>query len=178
MTGKNGKAHKANKNEHPSGDPRFKMVDRTIKRFSGRPDGLLEVLNTAQETFGFLSEDLLIYVSNQLHVPLAKVYGVSTFYHLFTFKPLGEHTCIVCTGTACYVKGAGAIIEALKDAHGLDPGETTPDGKFSVSTARCLGSCSLAPVLVINGKVAGKETGESTLKRVGEILSKAKTGGG
>lgn len=174
MTPTNGKTQKTNKksdkNEHPSGDPRFKMVDRTIKRFSGQRDGLLEVLNTAQETFGFLSEDLLIYVSNQLRVPLAKVYGVSTFYHLFTFEPLGDHTCIVCTGTACYVKGSEDILQTLKEKYGIEQGQTTPDGKFSVSTARCLGSCGLAPVLVVDGKVVGKATSESTLGQIEKLL--------
>ena len=93
-------------NEHPSGDDRYKAIDRTVKRFSNEKDALLEVLNTAQETFGYLSEDLLIYVARQLSVPLSRVYGVATFYHMFTFEPLGEHNCIVCAGTACYVKGS------------------------------------------------------------------------
>lgn len=156
---------------HPSGDPRFKLVDRTIKKFNAQPAALLEVLNTAQEAFGFLSEDLLHYVASQLHVPLSRVYGVATFYHMFSFKPLGEHTCIVCMGTACYVKQAGEILAALEQDHGIQAGQTTPDGQFSVSVARCLGSCGLAPVLVVDGQVVGKETPEGAVKRMRLILS-------
>ena len=79
---------------HPSGDPRFKLIDRTLKRFSYQQDALIEVLHTAQEAFGFLEDDLLIYVARQLKLPLSWVYGVATFYHFFSLKPQGEHTCI------------------------------------------------------------------------------------
>lgn len=157
--------------DHPSGDPRFKLVDRTIKKFNAERDALLEVLNTAQEVFGFLSEDLMIYVAQQLRVPLARVYGVATFYHMFTFKPLGEHTCIVCLGTACYVKKSGEVLAALEKEYGLKPGQTTADKKLSLAQARCVGSCGLAPVVVMDGTVHGKETAESTLKRVRAALA-------
>ena len=151
-------------------DPRMKLVLRALKRFNNQPDALLEVLNTAQEAFGYLPEELLVYVSKELDVPLSKVYGVSTFYHLFSFDPLGDHTCIVCTGTACYVKGAEDIVHALEEKYGLEEAQTTPDGKFSVSVARCLGSCGLAPVLVVDGNVVGKATTESTLDRIEKLL--------
>ncbi len=132
------------------------------------------MLNTAQETFGYLSRDLLIYISNQLGVRMAQVYGVATFYHLFTFEPLGDHQCIVCTGTACHVKGADRIIEAVSKAFGIQAGETTEDGVFSLTTARCLGSCGLAPVVVFDGSVRGKETPEATVRQVQEVISLAK----
>lgn len=151
-------------------DPRMKLVLRALKRFDYQPDALLEVLNTAQEAFGYLPEELLVYISKELNVPLSKVYGVSTFYHLFSFDPLGDHTCIVCTGTACYVKGSEDIVHALEEKYNIEQGQTTPDGKFSVSTARCLGSCGLAPVLVVDGKVVGKATIDSTLDRIGKLL--------
>ena len=163
--------------EHPSGDPRFKVVDRTIKKFDHQPDALLEVLNTTQEAFGFLSEDLMIYVSRQLRTPLARVFGVATFYHLFSFKPLGEHVCIVCLGTACYVKGAGEMLAALEKEFALKAGQTTPDGKLSLSTARCLGCCGLAPVLVMDGSVAGKETPATSIGRVRAKAFGAAAGG-
>lgn len=156
--------------EHPSGDPRFKIVDRTIQKFNAERDALLEVLNTAQEVFGYLSEDLMIYVSQQLRVPLARVYGVATFYHLFTFKPLGDHTCIVCLGTACYVKGSGTILAALEKEFGLKAGATTPDGRLSITTARCLGSCGLAPMMVMDGAVIGKNQPEGAIGRVHAAL--------
>ena len=90
--------------EHPSGDPRFGLIDRTLKRFQYQQDALIEVLHTAQEAFGFLSDDLLIYVAHQLKLPLSWVYGVATFYHFFSLKPLGAHNCIVCMGTACFCR--------------------------------------------------------------------------
>jgi len=151
-------------------DPRMKLVLRALKRFNYQQDALLEVLNTAQEAFGYLPEELLIYIAQELDVPLSKVYGVATFYHLFSFDPLGDHTCIVCTGTACYVKGSEDIVDALEEKYKIEQGQTTPDGKFSVSVARCLGSCGLAPVLVVDGNVVGKATTESTLDRIEALL--------
>jgi bidirectional [NiFe] hydrogenase diaphorase subunit len=152
--------------EHPSGDPRFKMIDRTLKRFQYQQDALIEVLHTAQEAFGFLENDLLIYVAHQLKLPLSWVYGVATFYHFFSLKPNGEHTCIVCMGTACYVKRAAEIVASLQSQYGIEAGHTTPDGKLSIATARCLGSCGLAPVLVLDNEVLGRETPESVLEKV------------
>jgi len=163
-----------NESAHPSGNDDYKALDRTIKRFNYRKDALLEVLNTAQETFGYLSEDLLHYVAQQLHVPIAQVYGVATFYHMFSFEPLGEHNCIVCAGTACYVKGAERITQSIGNTFHIKDGETTPDGLFSLTTARCLGSCGLAPVVVLDGVVRGKETPEAITTRVQEIIALTK----
>src|SRR5262245_5461629 len=118
--------------EHPSGDPRFKLVDRALKRLQFQQDALIEVIHTAQEAFGYLSEDLLIYTAHQLKLPLSWVYGVATFYHFFSLKPQGEHTCIVCLGTACYVKQAGEIVAKLQQEFGVEAGHTTPDGKLSL----------------------------------------------
>ncbi len=151
---------------HPSGDARFKLIDRTLKRFQYQQDALIEVLHTAQEAFGFLEEDLLVYVAHQLRLPLSWVFGVATFYHFFSLKPQGEHNCIVCMGTACYVKQAAEVVAALQTAYGIEAGQTTPDGRFSVSTARCLGSCGLAPVLVLDGDVLARQTPESALEEV------------
>lgn len=161
---------------HPSGDERFKALDRTMKRFKYEKDALLEVLNAAQEVFGYLSEDLLIYISNQLRVPLSQVYGVSTFYHLFTFEPLGDHNCIICAGTACHVKGSDKILTTLSEAFRVDPGETTPDGAFSLTIARCLGSCGLAPLMVLDGEINGNATPEAALERVTAVLDIANGG--
>jgi bidirectional [NiFe] hydrogenase diaphorase subunit len=159
--------------EHPSGDPRFSLIDRTLKRFSFQQDALIEVLHTAQEAFGFLSDDLLIYVAHQLKLPLSWVYGVATFYHFFTLTPQGQHNCIVCMGTACYVKRAAEIVAALQQEFQVMAGETTADGRLSLSTARCLGSCGLAPVLVLDGEVLPRETPESTLERLRHHLATA-----
>jgi bidirectional [NiFe] hydrogenase diaphorase subunit len=153
-------------NEHPSGDDRYKAIDRTVKRFSNEKDALLEVLNTAQETFGYLSEDLLIYVARQLSVPLSRVYGVATFYHFFTLKPKGRHTCVVCMGTACYVKGADKLMAALEQKAGIKAGETTPDGELSLLAARCIGACGIAPAVVYDGTVTPRQTPEMAFEKV------------
>ncbi|GAB4460938.1 MAG: bidirectional hydrogenase complex protein HoxE [Anaerolineae bacterium] len=157
--------------EHPSGDPRFKMVDRTLKQFHYQQDALIEVLHTAQEVFGFLEDDLLIYVARQLKLPMSWVYGVATFYHFFSLKPQGEHTCTICMGTACYVKQAAEIVSLLQQEYGIEPGQTTTDGKLSLATARCLGSCGLAPVLVVDNEVLGRETPETTLAYVKALVA-------
>ena len=159
---------------HPSGDERYLSIDRTMKQYKYEKDSLLEVLNTAQEVFGYLSRDLLIYISNQLNLPTSQVYGVATFYHSFTFEPRGEHNCIICKGTACHVKGADLLIQALSEEFEVNAGETTPDGLFSLSIARCLGSCGLAPIMVLDGQVYGKETPEAANRRVLEAVSRSK----
>ena len=158
---------------HPSGDERFSAIDRSMKQFNYEKDSLLEVLNVAQENFGYLSRDLLIYISNQLNVSMSQVYGVATFYHMFTFEPQGEHNCIICKGTACHVKGADLVIQALSEEFEVNAGETTEDGMFSLSIARCLGSCGLAPVIVLDGQVYGKETPEGVRMRAIEAVAQS-----
>jgi hypothetical protein len=105
---------KAAQATHPSGDNRFKMLDASLKRHRFAADALIEVLHTAQELFGFLQPDLLLYIAQGLKLPPSRVYGVATFYHFFSFAPQGRHTCVVCTGTACYVKGADALLDGLE----------------------------------------------------------------
>ncbi|NDJ53250.1 MAG: NAD(P)H-dependent oxidoreductase subunit E [Chloroflexi bacterium] len=166
---------KSKPSEHPSGDERYKSIDRTMKRAGYQKDALLEVLNVAQETFGFLSEDLMVYISRHVNVPLSQTYGVATFYHMFTFEPLGENNCIICTGTACHVKGANKIAGLVAESFDVEEGGTTSDRLFSLTTARCLGSCGLAPVIVINGTVSGKETPDSTVRRVADMLNGARS---
>jgi len=161
-------------NGHPSGDDRYLSIDKSMRQFKYEKDSLLEVLNSAQEVFGYLSRDLLIYIATKLNVPLSQVYGVATFYHLFTFDPQGEHTCIICKGTACHVKGADEIIEALSEEFNISAGETTADGLFSLTIARCLGSCGLAPVIVLDGQVYGKETPDAVTKRAAEVVAFSK----
>ncbi len=139
-------------------DKRFKAIDIAIKRNHHRQDALIEILHKAQESFGYLELEVLEYVAHKLQLPLSRVYGVATFYHLFSLKPAGEHSCVVCLGTACYVKGAGDIIAAMEQKLGVKLGETTPCGKLSLLSARCIGACGIAPAVVIDGDVAGKQT--------------------
>lgn len=139
----------------PSDDKRWKIVEGVMRRNGFKGSGLIEVLHSVQEHFGCLDADSLRYVATAMRVPPSKVYGVATFYHHFTLKPSGEHVCTVCTGTACYIKGASALLDHLRQRYEVAPGETTEDGKVSVLTARCLGSCSLAPAAVFDGEVKG-----------------------
>jgi bidirectional [NiFe] hydrogenase diaphorase subunit len=155
-----------NNPEHPSGDKRFKGLDITMKRNQYSQDALIEILHKAQEAFGFLEEDVLLYVARALKLPLSRVYGVATFYHLFSLKPSGAHTCVICLGTACYVKGANALLDTLKAEIDVKPGETTVDGQISLVTARCIGACGIAPAAVFDGKVLGKQTGESVMENI------------
>lgn len=150
--------------EHPSGDRRFLLLDAALKKHQHRGDALLEILHTAQELFGFLSLDLLIYVARALKLPPSRVYGVATFYHFFSLAPRGEHACVVCLGTACFVKGAGELLAAVEKQLGVKAGETTADGQVSLLTARCLGTCGIAPVVVFDKEVVGKVTGDAVLR--------------
>lgn len=157
--------------DHPSGDNRYKLVDRTLQQFHFQQDALIEVLHTAQEAFGFLDDGLMIYVAQQLKLPTSWVYGVATFYHFFSLKPQGEHTCVICRGTACYVKGVAEIEKRIHEVFGVHAGETTPDGRLSIAVARCLGSCGLAPVLVVDNDVLGRETPDSTIAVLKDMLA-------
>jgi bidirectional [NiFe] hydrogenase diaphorase subunit len=144
------------KTSAPSEDKRWRLVNATIRRNGNEPDALIEALHTVQEAFGYLDEISLRYVASSLKVPLSRVYGVATFYNFFTLKPQGEHSCVVCLGTACYIKGAPQILEAINNLAHIKPGETTPDKKVSLLVARCLGTCGLAPAGVFDGEVMGK----------------------
>ncbi len=155
----------------PSEDKRWRLVDATMRKHGYRADGLIETLHTMQDCFGYLEETGLHFVARGLRVPLSKVYGVATFYHFFTLKPKGRHTCVVCTGTACYIKGAQAILERIHKAYGVKPEETTRDGELSVLTARCVGSCGLAAVMVLDGLISGKVDPDDAIKQLQKAVS-------
>jgi bidirectional [NiFe] hydrogenase diaphorase subunit len=150
----------------PSDDKRWKIVEATARRHGREPHALIETLHTVQESFGYLDESALRFVASSLRVPLSRVFGAATFYHFFTLKPKGKHTCVVCTGTACYIKGAPALLASIEQRHGIKPGETTPDGQLSVLTARCIGSCGLAPAVVLDSNVMGKIGPADMLARI------------
>jgi bidirectional [NiFe] hydrogenase diaphorase subunit len=137
-----------------------------MRRHGYRPNALIETLHTVQETFGYLDEQALRFVAGALRVPLSQVYGVATFYHFFNLKPHGRHTCVICTGTACYIKGVPGILTSIEETYGIKPGETTSDGNISLVSARCLGSCGLAPAAVMDGEVVGKLTPQDTVTRM------------
>jgi bidirectional [NiFe] hydrogenase diaphorase subunit len=154
-----------------SSDTRWKLLTATMRRHGNKPDALIEALHTAQEAFGFIDEDAMRYVAEVLRVPLSKVYGVATFYHYFTLKPQGDHTCVVCTGTACYIKGAATILKEIEKGFGVGPGETTEDRKLSILTARCFGCCGLAPAAVIDGETHGKLDPTSTVEKLRRLIT-------
>jgi bidirectional [NiFe] hydrogenase diaphorase subunit len=150
----------------PSDDKRWKIVEATARRHGKESHALIETLHTVQECFGYLDDTALRFVASMLRVPLSRVYGAATFYHFFTLKPKGKHTCVVCTGTACYIKGAATLLTALEQRFGIKPGETTPDNELSVLTARCVGSCGLAPAVVLDSAVIGKVGADAMLERI------------
>ncbi|MBR8833377.1 MAG: bidirectional hydrogenase complex protein HoxE [Stigonema ocellatum SAG 48.90 = DSM 106950] len=151
---------------HPSGDQRFLILDATLMRHQYQQDALIEVLHKAQELFGYLDNDLLLYIVHSLKLPPSRVYGVATFYHLFSLAPKGVHSCVVCTGTACYVKGAANLLASVEKSAKIHTGETTPDGELSLSTARCLGACGIAPAVVFDGTVCGHQTPELITEQI------------
>ncbi len=151
---------------HASGDKRFKILEAHMKKHQFKHDALIEVLHKAQELFGYLEDDLLLFICYKLKLPASRVYGVATFYHFFALKPKGEHTCVVCLGTACYVRCADKVLAAIENQAKIKAGETTPDNRLSLLTARCIGACGIAPAVVYDGTVTPRQTAETALERV------------
>jgi len=127
-----------------------------IEKYKNTEGALIPVLHEAQEIYGYLPLEVQKKISEELGVPLAEIYGVVTFYTQFSLNPKGKYKIGVCLGTACYVKGSGAILDKLKEKLGIDVGECTEDGKFSLEATRCIGACGLAPVMTINDDVYGR----------------------
>jgi bidirectional [NiFe] hydrogenase diaphorase subunit len=149
---------------HPE-DKRWRLVVGTMRRHGFAKDALIETIHTVQSAFGYLDTEALSFVARNLHVPLSRAYGVATFYNYFMMKPQGEHTCVVCLGTACYIKNGGEVLKQVEQTAEVRAGETTPDKKVSLLIARCLGTCGLAPVATFDGEVVGKiETEQATAK--------------
>jgi NADH-quinone oxidoreductase subunit E/NADP-reducing hydrogenase subunit HndA len=126
------------------------------KSFNNEPGELINVLHKSQESFGYLPAEVQEIVARELGLSVAKVYGVVTFYSFFTMIPKGKHPISICTGTACYVRGAEKVLDEFKRVLKISVGETTPDGKFSMSCLRCVGACGLAPVVMVGDKVYGR----------------------
>lgn len=150
----------------PTEDKRWRIVSGTMRRHGFSRDALIETLHTVQESFGYLDKQSLRFVAESLRVPLSQAYGVATFYHFFTMKPPGLHTCLICMGTACYIKGAGSLLSEAEASLGIRAGETTPDAQASLITARCIGSCSVAPAVVMDGETVGNVEASVLRKRL------------
>ena len=127
-----------------------------IESHKGQEGAVIPVLHEAQEIYGYLPIEVQEMISEGLDVPLAEIYGIVTFYTQFSINPKGKYQIGVCLGTACYVKGSGDILEKCKEILGIDVGECTPDGLFSIDATRCIGACGLAPVLTVNDDVYGR----------------------
>lgn len=152
-----------------TGTPEQKQrLDEIIERHREQKGAILPVLQEAQEVYGYLPVEVQGMIADGLGVSLEEVYGVSTFYSQFSLTPKGRYNISICLGTACYVKGAAAVLEKLTEALGIQPEECTPDGKFSLTACRCVGACGLAPVLTVNGDVYGRMTPEE----VAQVLAR------
>jgi len=134
----------------------LQRVKEAIDRFRDMKGALIPVLHEVQDTYGYLPEDVLHLVSDELGIPMTDIYGVTSFYSFFSLEPKGEHIIRVCMGTACYIKGAQSLIDRIGTDFGIKPGETTKDGKFTLEATRCLGACGLAPVMTIDDDVHGR----------------------
>lgn len=146
------------------GPEKFKELDRYIDSLPLGPDAdynrgfLIQTLHHAQQTFGYLPAEVQQHIADRLKLFRSEIYGVISFYSYFTDKPIGRHKINVCTGTACFVKGANKIVDEFRRKLNIREGETTPDGKFFLGVLRCVGACSMAPVVMVNERVYGHVT--------------------
>jgi len=136
----------------------FTKLDKFIDNLKSKDGALISVLHEAQEIFGYLPEEVQTHIAKKLGVPDSKVYGVVTFYSFFRTKPIGKYQINICMGTACFVRGADAVLEEFKRQLNITVGQTTADGLFTLDSLRCVGACMLAPVVTVNGKVYGNVT--------------------
>ena len=147
-------------------------IEKILLKYDKNKSNLIQILNDVQETYGYIPENVQLEISKYLNVEMAEIYGVITFYARFTLKPKGKYNIAVCLGTACFVKGSEKVLERVKQKLGIDVGQTTPDGKFSIEATRCIGACGLAPVFTVNEEVYGKATPELVDKVLDEYMSK------
>lgn len=147
---------------------KIEKLKKIIDELKNEKGSLIAVMNEAQEIFGYLPIEVQQFISDEMNVPLTEIFGIATFYSRFTLKPAGKYKIGLCLGTACYVKGSAMVLEKIKEKLGIDVGDTTEDGRFSLEATRCLGACGLAPVMMINGEVFGRLTPED----IDDILKK------
>ena len=147
-------------------------MQKILNVYTEDKSNLIQILNDVQEHYGYIPKHAQIAISEYLNMPLAEIYGVITFYARFTLKPKGKYNVAVCLGTACFVKGSEKVLDKAKEILGIDVGETTEDGKFSLEATRCIGACGLAPVFTVNDEVYGKATPELMAKVIEEYKNK------
>ncbi|MBQ0100049.1 MAG: NAD(P)H-dependent oxidoreductase subunit E [Eubacteriales bacterium] len=145
-----------------------KELKAAIAAMKDEPGSLMPIIQKAQEIYGYLPIEVQTMISDETGVPIERIYGIATFYAQFTLEPKGQYQISVCLGTACYVKGSSLVLDKITEILGIQPGQCTPDGKFSLDSCRCVGACGLAPVMMINGEVYGR----LTVDQVPGILAK------
>ncbi|MBM7615798.1 NADH-quinone oxidoreductase subunit NuoE family protein [Alkaliphilus hydrothermalis] len=157
-----------NEQEKKLPNEKYEKLKKYIDELPEKEGTLIQVLHKAQEIFGYLPRDVQLFVARALGVSGAKVYGVVSFYNYFNDKPRGEYLINVCTGTACFVKGCGPLLESLSEKLGVGSGQTTEDGKFTLNGVRCIGACGLAPVIIVDDQVYGRVK----LEEIDKIIAK------
>ena len=149
-------------------------IDVILEQYpNAQRDALIPILQKVQDQLGHLSRDAVVRVGQHLDLPVSKIYGVATFYNQFRFQPLGQYHVQVCRGTACHVKGSAAVLNALRHELGIEAGQTTRDGLFSLEIVACIGACGLAPVININGEFYASLTPEKVKDIIASLLRKA-----
>jgi len=145
-------------------------IDEILTKFHYDKTNLISILQAIQDERGYLPRNVLFYMSQEMKIPTAEIYGVGTFYTQFKFKEVGENLIICCDGTACHVNGSPQIIDFIQDYLGVEPGETTEDKRFTLETVACLGCCAISPVCIINGKIYG----EITTNKIKKVINRLK----
>ncbi|MBO4220444.1 MAG: NADH-quinone oxidoreductase subunit NuoE [Clostridia bacterium] len=158
------------KNDGPQSD--LTRINEVLNEYEGVQGSLITVLQKAQDIYGYLPRDVMYHIAERLGVTPAEVVGVATFYSQFRLSPIGKYLIMSCQGTACHVNASEKICEAVSSYLGIKSGETTPDGLFTLESVACLGCCSLAPVIMINGEAYGNLTPESAVKVIRDIKSR------
>ena len=145
-----------------------KETKEIVQKYGKSKDQLIAILNDVQEKYGYIPKMAQMIISEELGIPMAEIYGVITFYSRFTLAPKGKYNISICLGTACYVKGSQKLLDRAIERLKMQPGEVTPDGKFSIDDVRCVGACGLAPVFMVNDEVYGN----ATVKQFDEVIDK------
>ena len=151
-------------------EAKINFIKDVCKSYGNKPGEVINVLHKVQGEYGYLPAEVQELVAKELGIPVSRVYGIVSFYSFFTMTPKGEYPISVCLGTACYVRGAEKVVDELKRQLGINVGEVTPDGKFSLTCLRCVGACGLAPVIEVGDKVYGRMTPD----RVKDVLAEYK----
>jgi NADH-quinone oxidoreductase subunit E len=149
----------------------IRLLDAIIKKYDGKKEFLICILQDIQNVFEYLPRRALVHVSKNLEIPLIQVYGVATFFKAFSLTPKGGHTCTVCLGTACHVRGAEKVLDKVKRSLDIDVGETTKDMQFTLKTVNCLGACALGPMMVVDDDYHG----HMSQNKVEDVLKKYST---